>query len=64
MPEELIYLHSIKYVQIEVLYHRKRVDRDRVVSIATGWTVRGWNPGKSEVFRTRPDRPWGPTSLL
>ena len=24
----------------------------------------GSNPGGSEIFRTRPDRPWGPPSLL
>jgi hypothetical protein len=24
---------------------------------ATGWTVRGSNPGGGEIFRTRPDRP-------
>ena len=33
-------------------------------SLATGWTVRGSNPGGSEIFRTRPDRPWGLSSLL
>ena len=26
--------------------------------------VRGTNPGGGEIFRTRPDRPWGPPSLL
>jgi hypothetical protein len=31
---------------------------------ATGWTVRGSNPGGGEIFRTRPDRPWGLPSLL
>ena len=31
---------------------------------ATGWTVRGSNPGGGEIFHTRPDRPWGPPSLL
>jgi len=30
----------------------------------TGWTVRGSNPGEGEIFRTCPDRPWGPPSLL
>ena len=30
----------------------------------TGWTVRGSNLGKGEIFRTRPDRPWGPLRLL
>jgi hypothetical protein len=35
------------------------------VGIATtGWTVRGSNHGEGEIFRTRPDRPWGPPSLL
>jgi hypothetical protein len=32
--------------------------------MATGWTVRGSNPGEGEIFRTCPDRPWGPTKLL
>jgi hypothetical protein len=31
---------------------------------ATGLTVRGSNPGGGEIFRTCPDRPWGPPSLL
>jgi hypothetical protein len=30
----------------------------------SGWTVRGSSPGGGEIFRTRPDRPWGPPSLL
>jgi hypothetical protein len=32
--------------------------------LATGWTVRGLNPGGGEIFRTCPDRPRGPPSLL
>jgi len=28
------------------------------------WKVRGLNPGGGEIFRTCPDRPWGPPSLL
>ena len=35
-----------------------------VQRVATGWTVRGSNPGGGEIFRTCPDRPWGPPSLL
>ena len=31
--------------------------RDSSVGIATGWMVRGVNPGGSEIFHTRPDRP-------
>jgi hypothetical protein len=42
--------------------------RDSLVGIAThyglGWTVRGSNPGGGEIFRSRPDRSWGPPSLL
>jgi hypothetical protein len=29
-----------------------------------GWTIGGSNPGKGEIFRIRPDRPWRPPSLL
>ena len=31
---------------------------------ATGWTVRASNAGGGEIFRTGPDRPWGPPGLL
>jgi hypothetical protein len=34
------------------------------VGIATGWTVRGSNPAGGEIFRTCPDRPCGPLSVL
>jgi len=29
-----------------------------------GWTVRESNPGTGEIFRTRPDQPWGTPGLL
>ena len=32
--------------------------------LAMGWNVRGSNSVGGEVFRTRPDRPWGPPSLF
>jgi hypothetical protein len=32
--------------------------------LVTGWTVRGSNPAGGEIFRTCPDRPWCPLSLL
>ena len=32
--------------------------------LATGWTVRGSNPGRGEIFRNCSDRPWGLPSLL
>ena len=28
------------------------------------WTVRGSNPGGDKIFRTCPDRSWGPPRLL
>ena len=54
-----------------VIYKNKLLNPDIWTGIAqsvkrsaTGWTVRGSNPGGDEVFRTPPDRPWGPPSLL
>ena len=35
-----------------------------VQRLATGCAIQGSNPGGGEIFRTRPDRPWGPPSLL
>jgi hypothetical protein len=35
-----------------------------VYRLATGWTIRGSNPGGGEIFGTCPERPWGPLSLL
>ena len=34
------------------------------MGLAMGWTVRGSNPGGGKIFRTCPDWPWGPPSLL
>ena len=45
-----IYPLSVRYI------------RDSVV--ATGWTVRGSSAGGDEIFRNRPEGPWGPPSLL
>ena len=35
-----------------------------IICFISGWTVRGSNPGVGNIFRTRPDRPWGSPSLL
>jgi hypothetical protein len=35
-----------------------------VLRLTTGWTVWGSNLGGGEIFRTCPDRLWGPPSLL
>jgi len=41
------------------------VGRDSSVGLETRfWMLRGSNPGGMEIFRTCPDRPWGPPSLL
>jgi hypothetical protein len=32
--------------------------------LTTSWTVRGSNPGGCKIFRTCPNRPWGPPSFL
>ena len=37
---------------------------DTVMDFATGLTVRGLKPAGCDIFRTRPDWPWGPPSLL
>ena len=40
--------------------------RDSSVGIVTGYRLDGpgIDPGGGEIFRTCPDRPWGPPSLL
>ena len=35
-----------------------------VERLATGWMDWGSKAGGSEIFHTRPDRSWGPSSLL
>jgi hypothetical protein len=35
-----------------------------ILNFLTALRVRGSNPGGGEIVRTRPDRPWGPPSLL
>ena len=46
------------------LYHHSRWVAQSVYRLTTGWTVRGSNPSKGEIFRTCPDRPWGPPIVL
>jgi hypothetical protein len=53
-------LHSDKYSNI---VHVGQVAQ-LVQRLATGWTVGGSNPGGGDIFRSCPDRPWGPPSLL
>jgi hypothetical protein len=58
-----VYLLQPHYKHITASYF---VAWDSSVGIATcyGRTLRGSNPGRSEIFCTHPDWPWGPTSLL
>ena len=48
------------------LFNLQKCGPGSVVGIATGYglAVPGSNPGGGEIFRTSPDRPWGPPSLL
>jgi hypothetical protein len=50
------------------LLHRSalHMGRDNSVGIASRYGLggQGIDPGGGEIFRTRPDRPWGPPSLL
>jgi hypothetical protein len=52
-----IAFHSLQILQIIIF-----------VTVTFPWSlycvVRGSNPGRGEIFRTHPDRPWGPPSLL
>ena len=50
---------------LDTLYYTMVVGiAQSVQRLATGWTVLGSNPGGGDIFRTRPDRPQGPPSLL
>jgi hypothetical protein len=53
-------------IQISCFYQESRWDRigQSIQQLAMGWTVWGSNPGGGEIFRTCPDWPWGPPSLL
>jgi hypothetical protein len=57
----LLPLCFIFYVKHSVfVYNEAAGTAQSVLQFATGWTVRGSNPGRGEIFRTRPDRPCGP----
>jgi len=48
----------------DVSYNIRAAIAQSVLLLATGWNIRGSNPGGGEIFSTCPDRPWGPPSLL
>jgi hypothetical protein len=45
------------------MYNYEQVGRDSEATL-NGLDGPGSNPGEGEIFRTRPDRPWNPHSLL
>jgi hypothetical protein len=54
------YIVSKRYLSVIVSYYTYLLP----IVKSMGWTVQGSNPGGGEIFRTCPDRPWGPPSLL
>ena len=57
------YIHVLREYYFILQFITGRLAQS-VQRLATGWTVRGSNPGGGEIFRTCPDRAWGPPSLL
>ena len=51
------------YLQFVTIFSWAEIAQS-VYRLAKGWAVRGSIPVGGEIFRTRPDRPWGPPSLL
>ena len=71
--ERMINILSVKQIFCEVLrlltftaLYIRNVGRvaQSAQRLATGWTVRGSNPGGREILRICLDRPWDPPSLL
>ena len=58
----------MSYYKFSLLKHFTKGTVVRVAQsvkrLASGRAVLGSNPGGGEIFRTCPDRPWGPPSLL
>jgi hypothetical protein len=53
-------------VRLNIAFTLRAVGRvaQSVQRLATGWTVRWSNPNGGKIFRTCPDRTWGPPILL
>jgi hypothetical protein len=56
------FCQSITFICLSLYFGRGWLSRHR--DYLRSGTVRGSNPGGGEIFRTRPDRSWGPRSLL
>ena len=67
---EYICLIIVEKQRVIYLYGRLRIPLFKLWTLAsrfrlaTGCMFRGSNPSEGDIFRTRPERPWGPTSLL
>jgi hypothetical protein len=62
--EFILHFHITILFSILVIAYTWAGIAQSVYRLATGWTVRGSNPGGGEIFRTRQDRPCDPPSLL
>jgi hypothetical protein len=66
--QRVIFLDSNFLLKSIIIYSNIRMNRagiaQSVLRPATGWTIRRSNSGGGEIFRTRPDRLWGPHILL
>ena len=51
-------------IQISICCSASWVEGSDYKLVPTPKRVRGSNPGGSDIFRTCPDRPWGPLSLM
>jgi len=59
-----LYIKTLSRKQEEISFFYAHSILTAISAVGTVWTVRGSNPRGGEIFLTRPDRPWGPTSLL
>jgi hypothetical protein len=66
----VVRISNLVYVKIWWRFYVKLIQKwlgpvaQSISRLATGWTVRGSNPGGGEIFRTCPHRLWVPPSLL
>ena len=63
LPPSFLRIMLISFSHLRLCLKVVRVAQS-IWLLATCWTVRGSNPDRGEIFRTCPDRSWGPPSLL
>ena len=62
--EHIVFIYAFIYFRLLFIYLLWAGIAQSVWRLNTGWTVRGSNPGEGKIFRTWPDRSWGPPNLL